>query len=145
MALKKGEKTALWITGGVLLVVIIWLLLARKAAAASTPLSITLGGSTPDYLSYNFPGGGNWTGTATGLPSIPAASDGSSCGCSSGSNGFYTSLNQMLSAFQQGAQNAFSTYVSDVFSSFPSSVTQYFNNPAGAAASANTSQTVLGS
>lgn len=139
---EREKKVMLWMTIGVAVIVIILLLLRRANggnAANGAPVDFA-----PEYLQYNFPGNsyqiyngklpgiGNWTGTATGLPTIPAMSSDSGCGCSSGSSGFFSSTQQMLDQFMTGASEAFNNYEDNVFSSYPDSVTQYFNNPAGA-------------
>lgn len=133
---EREKKTMLWMGLIVAVVIIVILLMRRFASGASGPISFA-----PNYLSYNFPGARDWQGTATGLPAIPAMDSGSGCGCSSGSNGFYTSLNGMLSDFMDGASKAFNSYEDNVYSSYPSSMTQYFNNPAGASQSANAQAT----
>lgn len=146
MAITKGEKMALWVTGAIVFAVIVWAWTMRKQATSTANEESY---NSPYYMNYNYPltswnAGGSVTGTATGLPSIPAANSANNdCGCGGGTNGFYTSLNQMLAQFEQGAQSAFSEYANNVYSAFPSSVDQYINNPAGAAQAANVTQ-ILG-
>lgn len=133
--MSEGEKKALWVIGPIVAIVILWIFLARRAP-------VQIGSTAPNYLTYNYPNVALPSGSATGLPSVTLPTS-SSCGCSSGTSGFFTSLNQMLATFQQGASNAFQSYQNNVVSAFPSSVTQYFNNPVGAAQSAAAQQTFL--
>jgi hypothetical protein len=146
MAITKGEKMALWVTGAIVFAVIVWAWVMRRESLST---SNEENYNSPYYMNYNYPlvswnAGGSVTGTASGLPSIPAANAANNdCGCGGGTNGFYTSLSQMLSSFQQGAENAFNSYESNIRNSFPSYVDQYINNPASAAQAANVTQ-VLG-
>ena len=148
MAIKRGEKMALWVTGAIVFAVVVWAYVARKNA--TTP-GASGSYASPNYLNYNYPviswnpDANNPTGSASGLPTIPASGGdaGSACGCTGGTNGFYTSLNGMLQSFMQGASGAFQSYISNIESAIPSQWDQYINNPAGAAAS-NNAYSVLG-
>jgi hypothetical protein len=65
------------------------------------------------------------------LPTI-APLDDSDCGCTSANGGnFFTSINDMLNQFMNGASAAFNSYESNVFNGYPTALTQYFNNPVG--------------
>jgi hypothetical protein len=135
MALSNDEKHGLWIAALIIGALILWLLLRNKSAA-------TTASSSPSYTTYNL-SPGQYSGTASGLPTIPAATV-SDCGCGGGATtgGFYASLNDMLQTFMQGATAAFNSYENNVYSTQPDFVTQYFNNPAGVA-TANANANVL--
>lgn len=134
--MKPSEKRMLWIAGLVVAAIVLYLLLRNRSGAAASS-------GAPTYTNYNL-SPGSWSGTASGLPTIPAATGASGCGCAGGAttSGFYASLNDMLQTFMQGAGAAFNNYESNVYSTQPSFVAQYFNNPAGVAA-ANSNANVL--
>jgi hypothetical protein len=136
MAMSKDSKHGLWLAALIAGIVILYLLIKRGGTAA------TQNAAAPIYTTYNL-SPGSWSGTASGLPTIPAATA-SSCGCQSGAgtNGFYTSLNDMLQTFMQGASSAFQNYENGIASTMPNFVQQYFNNP-GAVGTAITNQNVL--
>lgn len=134
MALSKNEKVSLWIVGGLLLLALVWIFMSRRSAAVSSA------GDAPNYLNYNYPASKNPTGSATGLPGIPPGGMQSDCGCSGGAGGFYTSIQSMLNQFMAGASAIFNAYQQNVYSAYPDSVTQYFNNPGGALISSQSSQ-----
>lgn len=145
MAITKGEKMALWVSGAIVFAVVVWAYIMRQQSN-NTANEETY--NSPYYMNYNYPltswNGGSVTGTASGLPNIPAANAATNgCGCGGGTNGFYTSLNQMLSQFEQGAGNALKSYENNVMSAYPSYVDQYINNPVGATQSSNVTQ-ILG-
>jgi hypothetical protein len=142
--ISRGERMALWVTAAIIFAVVVWAWVSRRNALAKLQSNQEQYNS-PYYMNYNYPivswnpnASSNPVGTAAGLPQIPAAegSD-SSCGCGGGTNGFYTSLNQMLQSFQQNAQSAFQSYISNITSSIPSYEDQYINNPVAATQSQN--------
>lgn len=100
-------------------VAIIWFFLRSKDQGTNT---------NGNYLSYNAPAGGNWSGSAGGLPSIPASVANNDCGCNSNaaSGNFFGSLGDMLSAFS----SSIGAWIAQVDASMPSNVSQYQNNPA---------------
>jgi len=130
--MNEKAKTALWIGGAAVIGGVLYLLTRSKNTVANS--------AAPYYRVYNIPGvGQSPTGTASGLPMIPAATDDDGgCGCTSDSGGsFYTSLNDMLSSFQQGATAAFQSYMSGVYNTVPDYAKQYQSNPVPAQASSN--------
>ena len=141
MAITKGEKMALWVSGAIVFAVVVWAFIMRKNAVSATTPNTDF--DSPYYLNYNYPLVQYPASSASGLPTIPASDTTSDCGCTGGTNGFYTNLQQMLNSFQQGAENVFAQYQANVISALPTSEDQYFNNPAGASASLN-AQNVLG-
>jgi hypothetical protein len=122
--MNQRTETFLWLGGaGILLAVLYWL---SKRASNTTVVQ-----SNPTYTGYNI-SPGSWSGTSSGLPTLPAVTDSSDCGCTSANGGsFFGSLGDMLNQYMQGATAAFNTYESNVAALYPDWVTQYFNNPTG--------------
>lgn len=135
MALSRDEKHG--IVAALIIAAIALFFLLRNRSSAAVQQS-----AAPSYTSYNL-SPGSYSGTATGLPTIPAAAT-SDCGCGGGATtgGFYASLNDMLQQFMQGASAAFNSYEDNVYATQPNFVSQYFNNPAGVA-QANANANVL--
>lgn len=138
---------ALWVTGAIVFAVVVWAYVMRRQSVSTANEEDF---ESPYYMNYNYPlvswnpGAQNPVGTASGLPGIPAANaDDNGCGCGGGTNGFYTSLQSMLNAFETGAGSAFDDYVNNIKGAFPSYVDQYFNNPVGASQSATATQTFV--
>jgi hypothetical protein len=113
------KKGILAVLVAVAIVVLLWLLMRGRGAGAN---------NNGSYLTYNQPGGSPWTGSAGGLPSIPADVADGSCGCSDNSSGgnYFGSLQDMLAAFSSGL----GAWIQNVQSSTASLVAQYQNNPA---------------
>lgn len=134
----KGETRALWIAGVVILLIVLYLLM-RKGSNTNV-----VNEGAPTYTNYNL-SPGSWNGTATGLPTIAAASS-SDCGCNGGATtgGFFNSLQDMLNTFMQGSTAAFNSYENNVYANQPSFVQQYFNNPAGVALANANAQVLTG-
>lgn len=132
--MSKNDKIAAMIAGGVGLVVLIWMIIMRRAAPAA-PVSAY----SPGSIGTAYPGTSPWNLSANGLPTVSTTPDAGSscCGCNSGSSGFFTSLNSMLQYFQTKSSGMFDNYQKQVYSAYPDSVTQYFNNPVGASMSAS--------
>lgn len=131
--MSKNDKIAAFVAGGVGLVVLIWMMYMRRASPSTLPTS-----NSPGSIGTAYPGTNPWNIAANGLPSSGAvASPNSCCGCSSGSSGIFTSLGNMLNYFQSKSSSMFDDYQKQVYSAYPDSVTQYFNNPAGASMSSN--------
>lgn len=121
----KHEQNALLIVGGVGAVIIVLLMLYRRSDAAPGSDSLTPGSYAPG-APYNAP---------------PSRAGSSCCGCSSQSATIYNSLNAMLDAFQKGSADNMDRYEKAVYSSYPASVVQYFNNSSGAQAFAQSQAT----
>lgn len=144
---EKGTHRALWVMATIGGLIILWLLLRGKMGtilSSNIVNNITNNspGTLPNGNAYTIasPGSRNWVGGASGLPTI-APLDESDCGCTSINGGnFFTSINDMLNQFMNGASAAFDDYESNVFNGYPDSVTQYFNNPVGAVQSQNDSR-----
>jgi hypothetical protein len=141
MALNKDEKHGLWIALVIAGLVVLYLLLRNRNTSGSTNLA----DSSVPYTTVNLSPGG-YSGTATGLPTIPAATT-SDCGCGGGATtgGFYASLNDMLQQFMAGATQAFNSYENNVYATQPNFVTQYFNNPVGVGTAVANQNVITGS
>lgn len=124
----KAHHRVLWILATVGGLIILWLLLNRnKNTNIVNPAA-----QSSNVYNIASPGGRTWTGGASGLPWIPP-SDPNDCGCTSSNGGnFYTSVQDMINQFVKGSAQAFAQYESNVYNGYPSSLTQYFNNPVGA-------------
>lgn len=113
----------------------------------------------PNYLTYNTPKL-DISSYGTVLPNVDAQPSGSplsqasltnpsasqpSCGCASGGqldNGFLANINDLSAFFVQSAQDVVKKYSENVLSAFPTTFTQFINNPTGSAF-ATTSQGAL--
>lgn len=123
----KKHEAMVWTLAAIAGLGVLWFVIRREQnTSASDPNAL--------YNDYNLSPGGA-TGTASGLPTIPAAAgNGGDCGCTSASGGnFFNSLSGMLNTFMQGAGKAFQTYEQGIADTYPTTVAQYFNNPAGVA------------
>lgn len=135
MAVEKGTHRALWVMATIGGLIILYLLLRKGGTVINQGNNTT--GAVPPANVYNIasPGARQWVGGASGLPTISPLDD-SDCGCTSINGGnFFTSINDMLSQFMAGSGAAFNKYENNVFNGYPTAMTQYFNNPVGAALS----------
>lgn len=141
--MSKNEKMAFWVAGGIGVIVLLWLMVYRRTNVVAPS---TYYPDSPNYMSYNYPGTQPWTGAANGLPTQAGNATyniggNSCCGCGSNSSPVMTNMQSMLDAFAKASGDNFASYQKAVYSSFPSTVTQYFNNPSGAAMYAGGSST----
>lgn len=140
MAMTKKQEAYVWSGAAILLIIILWLLMRKHRGATVSNIFPTVNNNNivnnenPPYTDYAL-SPGSWKGTASGLPPVKSAS-GSACGCTSANTGnFFTGLSDMLTKFMAGSAKSFAEYENGVYDSYPSWVTQYFNNPAGVAQS----------
>lgn len=137
--MSKNDKIAAFVAGGVGLVVLVWMMYMRRVAPETLPTSNSTG-----TIGTAYPGSNPWQIGANGLPTSGAVAspNSSCCGCSSGSSGIFSSLGNMLNYFQSKSSTMFDDYQRQVYSAYPDSVTQYFNNPVGASMS-NTQREIM--
>jgi hypothetical protein len=134
MAISKNEKVALWVSGAIGIIVLAWMVWMRRQSSGPAPTS-----NSPGYIGLAYPGNQPWTISANGLPAVPSDDSGNCNSCSKG-NGMFTGIGDMLNYYMSKSKDIFNSYQQRVYAAYPDSVTQYFNNPAGAAQSASARQ-----
>lgn len=133
-----NEKDALWVVAGIGAVVILALFLLRRRDTAPSPIAQSSPSSPPTFT-LTYPGNQGWVAAPNGLPlAVVSPDNGCGCGCGGCENStaqIAPGINSLLTYYTSQSRSVFDNYEKNIYSSIPDTVTQYFNNPVGYAAS----------